>query len=391
MTDVLLSADLLPRVFASLELADCAAASVCAAWGRAWSDRVARVLRAAPLAAPDFELGCPQFLAALPGERLAIATSHPYRVCIVDKEMRLQHTLGDPASGITLYDVRGLAAGDDGLYVAESVWLRRFDLPTFAVAAERAGGEHGGFFELALAPDGVLFVVALRDDEDDDDDDDDLTWELLALDALSLEVRFTVGEDVLGKGVLQGLAVCGDEVYVGNQDDRSIRVLSLSGEPRRVISSQPGGWRMPDLLCCVAGRLYLVEEGETPMETVCQSFPNSPLLHYLFAEDEEEAEAKRPTGRRIFVLTPEGCTLRVHTSPRPLRILIIRFHILKLVILIHKFLSHKPIWEKQLFYLWLQKPKTIFGLVISSRLLFLSASAFPFTCPQSTFIGHCAD
>ena len=67
--------------------------------------------------------------------------------------------------------------------------------------------------------------------------------------------------------------------------------------PRRVITSQPGGWREPFALCCVGDRLYLIEEEE--------------------AEDEEEAAAKWMTGRRVFVLTPEGATLQVYNSPRP--------------------------------------------------------------------------
>ena len=33
--------------------------------------------------------------------------------------------------------------------------------------------------------------------------------------------------------------------------------------------------------------------------------------------NEEEARARHLAGRRVFVLTPEGCTLQVYTSSKP--------------------------------------------------------------------------
>ena len=232
----------------------------------------------------------PCYLAALPGgERMAISTTETKRVHIVDKEMKLQRTLGDAASGVTFGYVHDFAAGD-GLYVSQYApdRVRRLAVDTFAVAAEYTSGEHHRFYDLALAPGGVLFVKARRND--------DYKQELLALDAVSLSVRFTIAPDVLGVARLSGLAVCGDELFVGNTRDSSIRVLSLSGEPRRVLSAETGGWRSPRTLCCVGDRLYLTE-----------------------ARDYGLDEASRMTARRVFVLTPEGETLQVYNSPRPLK------------------------------------------------------------------------
>ena len=132
----------------------------------------------------------------------------------------------------------------------------------------------------------------------------DGTWALLALDALSLAVRFTVASDVFDSD-LGGLAVCGDELFVGKTIDHSIQVLSLAGAPRRVITSQPGGWREPGSLCCVGDRLYLTEMYEGDEEEDEEE------------EEAEEAAARRMVGRRVFVLTPEGATLQVYNSPKP--------------------------------------------------------------------------
>jgi len=98
-------------------------------------------------------------------------------------------------------------------------------------------------------------------------------------------------------------------VYVGDRDDRSIHVLSLDGKPRRVITSQPGGWRIPKSLCCVGDRLYLTEEHEGHEYDDVEDDEED--------DDEEEAAAIHLTGRRVFVLTPEGTTLQAYKTPGP--------------------------------------------------------------------------
>ena len=47
---VLLSPDLMPQIFESLEVEDHAAAAVCKAWGAEWKAKTRRILRTAPRA-----------------------------------------------------------------------------------------------------------------------------------------------------------------------------------------------------------------------------------------------------------------------------------------------------------------------------------------------------
>lgn len=292
---VLLSPDLLPRVFAALELADCAAALVCKAWALEWTSLIAhrRILHWVPLVAPPVrdwiqeagEFFDPVQLAALPGDRLAIM--HGERdIFIVDKQMHLQHEMPQ------VEWLQCLAAGDNGLYVGlcnASPLLIRYHPDTFAVAAE-TDAPYRAIAELAIASSGELFALAWNDDRPSS---------LLALDPLTLAVRFTVSGEVAdgalgGDGTFDryagghcsGLAVCSEEVFVGIREERSIRVLStLAGQLLHVIHSPlpgPNSWTDPRALCCVADRLYLID-----------------------------AE------RRIFVLSPDGSVLRVCSAPLP--------------------------------------------------------------------------
>ena len=175
------------------------------------------------------------------------------------------------------------------------------------VAAERVAPGLCGFYSLALAPGGLLFALASRVASDDG-------FSLLALDALSLQTRFTVGQDVLGLGWCRGqvpsLAVVGEEVFTAmnsmsfsryaddNSDDdfaalhdSSIRVLSLAGELRRTIAAD--GWLEPSKLACVEGRLCLIERKDY---------------------DDERYEGDT-AGRRVITLTPEGAVLQIYTAP----------------------------------------------------------------------------
>lgn len=292
MDGVLLSPDLLPRVFAALELAD-KAAVVCKAWALQWTLLIARrrILHSVPLPArPEREWNLeyyfhPSGLAALPGDRLAIMQGEG-SICIVDKHLRLQHTIPDVGECVSC-----LAAGEDGLYVGlcnATPLLVCYHPDTFAVAAEN-DAPYRAIAEFAIAPSGDLFALAWMDDSPSD---------LLALDPSTLTVRFTISGEVAngalgGDGTFvgygghcSGLTVCSEEVFVGVDVERSIRVLStLTGQLVRVIhgSPLPGlAWSTPKALCCVADRLYLLDQR---------------------------------SGRRIFVLSPEGGTLRICGAP----------------------------------------------------------------------------
>eukprot|EP00966_Prymnesium_polylepis_P306439 7081200-Prymnesium_polylepis.1 len=133
--------------------------------------------------------------------------------------------------------IQCLASCGNGLYVGlcnATPLLVRYHPDTFAVEAEN-DAPYRAIAELATSPNGELFALAWMDDGPSD---------LLALDPSSLAVRFTVAGEVsdsaLGEGGTtafscgghcSGLAICGQEVFVGNQVERSIRVLStLAGQ-----------------------------------------------------------------------------------------------------------------------------------------------------------------
>lgn len=308
MNSVLLSPDLVPWVLAALEPADCAAAVVCRAWAVPWTSLIARrrILHSVPLAAlpvGDWNLESefsPCGLGALPGDRLAIMQGES-RIFIVDKQLQLQHTIDNGEI------LQCLAAGDNGLYVGlcnASPLLIRYHPDTFAVVAENDNLPYRAISDLAIAPSGDLFALAWTDDSPSD---------LLKLDPSTLAVRYTIsGEAADGAlggdgtadytgGHCSALAVCGEEVFVGVfVGEPSVRVLStLDGQLLRVILPGPNAWSTPTALCCVADRLYLVDR-KPP---------------FVLGHEGDQFQGDTRPGRRIFVLSAEGSTLRVCGAP----------------------------------------------------------------------------
>ena len=274
--DVLLSSDLAPRVMEKLEVKDGAAAAVCRAWRTAWevTRKQRRWLHSAQLATPDFEMDDIRGLTALPGDRLCIATKQTLH--IVDKEMHRLRVIGEE-------DAIGLAAGDTGLYVTSppTQLLRRYDQESFELLAEYRPPEQGVganvrfFCELALAPGRLLFAVAVVDNENRG-----RGGEVVAFNALTLERRHTIGHALfMGDNYPNGLAVIGQELYVGDQDHCCLHVFSFNGDHLREVR---GDWGMPHCFCFIDDRIYLIE-----------------------VEDGDR-------GRRVVVLTPEGGTLQVY-------------------------------------------------------------------------------
>ena len=102
-----------------------------------------------------------------------------------------------------------------------------------------------------------------------------------------------------------GLAVVGNEVYVGDKKSCSIHIFSVAGVHLREIR---GDWRQPRQLVHFDGRIYLTEHTRDGEEDEEED-----------AEDEEWCEERKRAGKRIFVLTPEGQTLQVwyHGTRQP--------------------------------------------------------------------------
>ena len=147
---------------------------------------------------------------------------------------------------------------------------------------------------LTLVPGGLLFCVLFADDDPEQD-------EIIALDAQTLQPRHRFGLSLLNGAC--GMVVVGEELFVCDQNNDRLQVFSLAKrnktqkklarEHRRSIT---GEWKRPAALCFVNDRLYLVEEEDQ--------------------EVDEEGELIHPLrGRRIFVLSLQGGTLQVYTSP----------------------------------------------------------------------------
>ena len=293
--EVLLSSDLGPRLLGSLDPQNGCAAAVCRTWRDCWeaTRKLRRKLHPAPLATPDFAMGEAALcgLAALPEERLCIATYN--RLHIVDKGMNRLQTVGADEGGVSFGDISSLAAGTDGLYVSEIglAQVRRLSPDGFEVLAAHSDEQYDGFLALALAPGRLLFVAA-----DLHVGDDQMVNEVMTLDPLTLQRRHTFGRALFPHDNLRGMAVAGQELIVGDAHRRCLHAFSFSGEHLREMR---GDWGLPRSLCFVEDRLYLIE------------------YQGLFSAEEsdgrENNEQLEGSGRRIFVLTPEGSTLQVYS------------------------------------------------------------------------------
>lgn len=309
MHGVLLSADLLPSVFGTLQLSDGAAASVCKTWYWAWraTDENRRGLRLAELlplhqCIVDRVVG----MAAHPSGEWLCLEMNPWTAnetfTIVDSSMRKLRRV------VLNHRIYQCCVTTDRLYVSQADPARiiSLEIDSYTKAAEYMDAQRRGFFELAPGPNGLLYAVSYCADTD--------ASVITAVDALTLEQRFSFG-DFKGFATVGPLTVASEEVYVGYGiyplDTRRVyavgympcikhcfQVFSLTGAHLRTIR---GDWRHPKQILHFDGRLYLSE------------FDGS-------CEDDDDGEGDRAdewsddrdaAGKRIFVLTPQGETLQV--------------------------------------------------------------------------------
>lgn len=275
VSEVLLSINLVPELMELLALEQRAAMAVCKAWYRGWRDTGAarRQLRPATLPEADFELAGSVLAAHPDGERLVVKRDRELR--IVGRQMQTLHTHALPwSAGYT-------AVGHDALFVVRAGMpsVYRFALDGFAQQAVINDEANGMFHNLALAPTGVLF--ALRYDH---------SFEVLAFDATSLALRHRFGRSHFDHAT--GMAVVGDELYVGDYARDCIHAFSFAGELLREIR---GDWRALRDICFVNERLYLIEH--------ISGSENS-------MQGEQYPGEGHPQGKRVLVLTPRGETLQ---------------------------------------------------------------------------------
>ena len=329
MEEVLISPDLLHAIFSSLESemnhSDGHAAAVCKAWADAWAviltgRRVVNMLWSRVL--PGRKK--PVALAALPGGELLSVATECDCVLLLDKQFRIHRVLGcgrNTRRSLTLSftGINGLAAGESGLYVAEAApaRVRRLCLEKFTVMAEATSELYPDFGEIALAPNGLLWVIALQPGR--------VGNRLLGLDALNLETRFTVtAGDADNRrflpSVLSGLAVYKDRILVGAfVDPCLIFVLSLDGEPLLRMRTSSTWFdcvplASPCSLCVVKDRIFWTEAALGGLDN------NS---------NAEDVRRDRRFGRRLVVQEFTGgfirreipgdlSTPRVRTASKPL-------------------------------------------------------------------------
>ena len=289
VSQIFLSDDLLPWMFATLEMKDCAAASVCSAWRAAWiaTEEGRRGLRHVEMPAFGYDIAEMPIASSPAGDILCHSNNDT--LTVVDAACRAVFTcqgakLPFLVSSCRLYElhqsnhIKSYAMADD--------------LPQIA---EHIDDRYDGFTSLTLAA-GLLFAIGFPYEYADGAVD-----EIVALDAETLVVRARFGKSVFAIEA-NGLAVIGDELYAAEKQRGCLQVFSLAGEHLRTIAR--GGWRQPDELLHYDGRLYLTEYAGLDEEH----------------DDDEEEEAdwsedRKAAGRRIFVLTPQGETLQVWKSP----------------------------------------------------------------------------
>ena len=290
--EVLLSRDLLPHVFASLEMTDGAAAAVCTTWQQAWrdTDDGRRGLRVAEpfvlYSAVNFK-----FVGGHPSGKW-LAFNHGDTLCFLDSSLNEQHLFKVYADS--------LCVGNGHLYCGFNDEIERFDGDTFERSSVSTGVE-SDYFESLAAGGGLLFAGNCSHEDGADHHC------IVVFDAQTLATRRRFGGGLLygTKGIgIPSMQVVEEALYVNwimaTDDVHSpIHVFSFSGELLRSIR---GDWRLPQTLVYHNDRLYVSE---------CSA------LHEKHVVKDVEAGKDPEAGKRVFVLTPQGETLQVWKTPEP--------------------------------------------------------------------------
>ena len=321
--------DLIPLIFASLQLEDAAAACVCLLWRQAWAEtkEIRRNLHLAPLGEPDFDeapLGEPDFGAMAAHSRgdWLCWTNTSGIVTFVSPAMLTLRQISVPVQGPWL-QILSLAVGDERIFFTTAGHVLHdgskvvsVSMDGETIAEHEDGGVYfeAGFQNLLLHGD-VLFARREGDGE---------FKHVVALDASTLQVRFRIDSSHFATPTSErgGMAVAGNELFICDPAGFRLQVFSLTGEHLREVY---GAFRQPCNLLHFDGRLYLTEM--------------IPSWEHGVSHDDDGTwtEERRAAGRRLFVLTPQGQTLQVWSAPGPVRKMTILGH--KLVVNVHSSLT----------------------------------------------------
>ena len=104
---------------------------------------------------------------------------------------------------------------------------------------------------------------------------------------------------------LSDIVVCGEELAVACGLDATIRMLSLTGEPRRIIQNIPRGSQ----LCSAGGLLFVLEGFEKRQES------EHTRHHALTVDDTDANRTMVHDYRYVVALTPDGAQRYVYRPP----------------------------------------------------------------------------
>ena len=283
--------DLLSAIFASFDAWDGAAACVCRAWRQMWAntDDRRRGLRQVTLDPRMLTLDPVTMCSPPSGAWHGVQQRDG--VVIVDASMQVRHRLAGPPYNGDI-NVVCLCASDELLYV--STWdpamarIASFDATDMAPREVHETPDYDAYWSMVLAHDTLFALRSWGENK----------YDVVAFE-LTLATRFSFGTAVFQHSVqvalTSGMAVVGNELYVGDTGRRCLHVFSLDGTPLREVR---GDWRAPRQMLHHNGRLYLKEWDEMDWE-----------------EFDPKNEEARAASRRIFVLTPKGQTLQVWRIP----------------------------------------------------------------------------
>ena len=279
--------DLLQIILAQLDIWEHAAAAAHSSWKQAWVATlpVRRGLRATQAASVQ-----PAFtsIAVSPDDTMVCIhyelTNH---VLFLDSEMRKDRILqvGNDMS------IRSIAISSHSLWLAGFLepripTVRRVRPSDGTLLAEiRDESRRGQLSDLVIGPD-ALFAIGYNHS----DDYSNIPYDVVAFDPLTLETRFRISIETAS---LMSITVVNDSLYCSYDGLRGLSAFSAhTGEPQGVIQGSDWDSASIEKMCFDGDRLYLVESDT----------------------DDLPSDPNWSTGRRIFVLTPEGRTLQVYSQ-----------------------------------------------------------------------------
>jgi len=177
------------------------------------------------------------------------------------------------------------AVGHDSLFETTMFGVRRYELDCVTLTAEFDAGVFKDLTDLALASQNRL-VVMERGGESTDDP-------IHVFNAHSLARSFSFGRSPFHHPwhMRSGLAVVGEQVFVGNTVAKCLHVFSLANGAHLRDIRYPGGFERPCRLLSTGDRLYMTDI----LKQNAHGFEDPP--------------------GRLFVLTPDGSVVHVYSEP----------------------------------------------------------------------------